>query len=89
MNTTRSDNCYLGIDVGTGSARAGIFDTHGTMLSAATRAIEMWQPAPDFVEQSSDNIWRACCEAVRAALAEAGLARRKFAESALTPHVRW
>lgn len=59
---------YLGIDVGTGSARAGLFDSEGTLLAHNTKAIEMWQPSPDFAEQSSDGIWEAivnCCKAVR------------------------
>ncbi len=65
---------YLGIDVGTGSARAGIFDENGRMAASASRRIKMWKPAPDHVEQSGDDIWRACCAATRAALQKAGLA---------------
>jgi FGGY-family pentulose kinase len=68
------DRFYLGIDVGTGSARAGIFDRDGRMLGAGTHPIRIFRPAEDFVEQSSDDIWRACGLAVRAALAEARLA---------------
>ena len=63
---------YLGIDVGTGSARAGVFDASGRLLGAGTHAIAMNRPAEDFVEQSSDDIWSACGAATRAALAEAG-----------------
>jgi len=68
------DRFYLGIDVGTGSARAGIFDRDGRMLGAGTRSIRIFRPAEDFVEQSSDDIWRACGLAVRAALTEARIA---------------
>ncbi len=67
---------YLGIDVGTGSARAGIFDARGRMAGTASHPIRMWKPAPDHVEQSSDDIWRACGVAVRAALKQAGLPAR-------------
>lgn len=63
----------LGIDVGTGSARAGIFDERGRLAGSASFPIRMWRPAPDHVEQSADDIWRACARAVRAALAQAGL----------------
>lgn len=66
-------DCYVGIDVGTGSARAGIFDRRGRMLAAASRPIRMWKPAPDHVEQSSEDIWRACGQAVREALKKSGL----------------
>jgi FGGY-family pentulose kinase len=63
---------YLGIDVGTGSARAGVFTASGRMLGHATQPIRLWRPAPDFAEHSSDDIWAACGRAVRAALKHAG-----------------
>jgi FGGY-family pentulose kinase len=66
-------NFYLGIDVGTGSARAGLFDKRGRMAASAAQPIRLWKPAPDQVEQSSDDIWRACGRATRAALRKAGL----------------
>ncbi len=62
---------FVGIDVGTGSARAGIFTVTGKMLAQASQPIKMWKPKPDFVEQSSDDIWRACCTAMKTALAKA------------------
>jgi FGGY-family pentulose kinase len=66
-------NYYLGIDVGTGSARAGIFDARGRRAGSASFPIKLWHPAPDHVEQSSEDIWRACVRATRAALRGAGL----------------
>lgn len=63
---------FLGIDVGTGSARAGLFTANGRMLGSASQPIKMWKPQPDFVEQSSDDIWAACGRAVRLALKKAG-----------------
>lgn len=63
----------IGVDVGTGSARAGLFDPHGTLLASSTHPIETWKPRPDFVEQSSDDIWRAVCVNTRAVLASAGV----------------
>lgn len=65
---------YVGVDVGTGSARAGIFDGTGRMLGQASHEIRLWRPEPDFAEQSSDDIWAACCAAVKEALAEAAIA---------------
>jgi FGGY-family pentulose kinase len=64
---------FIGIDVGTGSARAGIFSAGGRMLGQASQPIQTWKPKPDFVEQSSEDIWRACCASVRAALKKAGV----------------
>jgi FGGY-family pentulose kinase len=64
---------YLGIDVGTASARAGIFDAQGRCAGTGVEGFEIFRPRIDFVEQSSDDIWRACGVAVRAALAASGL----------------
>jgi FGGY-family pentulose kinase len=64
---------YLGIDVGTGSARAAVFDDTGKMHGMASQAILIFRPREDFVEHSSEDIWRACGSAVRGALKEAGL----------------
>lgn len=61
---------FLGIDVGTGSARAGVFTASGKMLGSASHVIRMWKPRTDFVEQSSDDIWRACCLATKEAIAK-------------------
>lgn len=59
----------IGVDVGTGSARAGIFTLEGRRLAAAVRPIRLWRPEPEWAEQSSDDIWAAVCAAVREALA--------------------
>jgi FGGY-family pentulose kinase len=65
---------FLGIDVGTGSVRAGLFDAEGKRLGMGVVPIQLFQPQPDFVEQSSDEIWAACGLATKKALSEAGLA---------------
>jgi FGGY-family pentulose kinase len=64
---------YLGVDVGTGSARAGIFDLKGRMMGQASREIALYRPQADFVEQSSDNIWQAVCQAVRDAVNQSNI----------------
>jgi FGGY-family pentulose kinase len=64
---------FLGIDVGTGSARAGIFDENGNMAGQASHPIRMWRPQSDFVQQSSDDIWKACAVSVKEAVKKAGI----------------
>ncbi|AJI96690.1 FGGY carbohydrate kinase domain-containing protein [Yersinia ruckeri] len=64
---------FIGVDVGTGSARAGVFDLQGRMVGQASREITMFKPKADFVEQSSDNIWQAVCNAVRDAVNQADI----------------
>jgi len=72
MTGIAANGLYIGVDVGTGTARAGVFDGGGTLRASAVRPIETWRPQADFVEQSSDDIWRAVCGAVRQAMADAG-----------------
>jgi FGGY-family pentulose kinase len=62
----------IGVDVGTGSARAGVFDLQGHKLGSAAREIPIWRDRVDFCEQSSTDIWRAVCDAVRGAVSAAG-----------------
>jgi D-ribulokinase len=66
-----AQDLYIGIDVGTGSARAGVFNSRGKRLGMAVRDIKAWRPQPDFVEQSSDDIWAMVCECVAEAMAGA------------------
>ena len=61
----------IGVDVGTGSVRAGIFTLKGTMISNAAFNIKMWRPETDFVEQSSEDIWKNACRAVKTAMKDA------------------
>ena len=70
---------FLGIDVGTGSARAGVFDAVGTMLASAKRDIALFIESGEIAEQSSEDIWRAVCASVREAVAKSGLGPRDIA----------
>ncbi|XP_066481444.1 FGGY carbohydrate kinase domain-containing protein isoform X3 [Tiliqua scincoides] len=54
-------NYYVGIDVGTASVRAALVDQLGTVVAYAEQPIQIWAPQPDHYEQSSDDIWAACC----------------------------
>ena len=65
----RSDH-YIGIDVGTGSVRACIVDEHGEIVGLASENIGLWQPEHGFYKQSTTDIWRSVCNAVRKALAQ-------------------
>ena len=65
----------IGVDVGTGSARAAVFDLTGKMLASAVAPIQTWKPRPNFVEQSSEDIWRAIGITVRAAIKESSVPR--------------
>ncbi len=70
---------FIGVDVGTGSARAGAFDAAGRLLASAKRPIAIWREPGDVVEQSTADIWRATTEAVREAVETSGFPPNAFA----------
>ncbi|HFK7423731.1 TPA: hypothetical protein ACG0DF_005140, partial [Klebsiella pneumoniae] len=43
----------IGVDVGSGSVRAGVFNLRGELLAHATREITLFRSAGNKVEQSS------------------------------------
>ena len=64
---------FVGIDVGSASVRAGLYDTSGRRLGFRVRPILQFRPRHLFVEQSSADIWANAAAAVREAIAEAGV----------------
>lgn len=66
-----SQNLLVGVDVGTGSARAGVFTRDGKLLGRHENPILMRRTDANFAEHDSEDIWVSVCRAVRAAMAEA------------------
>ncbi|MEQ9813192.1 MAG: FGGY-family carbohydrate kinase [Azospirillaceae bacterium] len=66
------NDLVVAVDVGTGSARAGLFTIGGEMIGRAERPIHMNRPRPNFAEHDSADIWRAVCAAVREVMSLAG-----------------
>ncbi|MFP5022260.1 xylulokinase [Pseudonocardia phyllosphaerae] len=62
----------LGIDLGTTSVKAAVFDDDGTRLAAARRGHVTHRPAPGYAEQHPDDWWAGLTGAV-AELAGAGV----------------
>lgn len=63
----------IGIDGGTESLRAHVFDLSGRSRGVGKCAYETWFPAPARAEQTPDDWWHAAGVAVREALTEAGV----------------
>lgn len=51
-----SSACFIGVDVGSASVRAGVFDSHGQRLAFAVHPISQFHPRANVVEQSSAEI---------------------------------
>lgn len=70
-----TESYYIGIDVGTGSARAGIFSAKGELIASAVKETQTWRSETDhrIFEQSTSDIWNAICCCVRQSLKDANL----------------
>ena len=56
---------FIGVDVGSASVRAGIFDVEGNSICVKSTPIKIRKPKLNFVEQSSDDIWQNLCKVVK------------------------
>lgn len=63
----------IGLDCGTGGARALICDRDGTVLSMATADYPTRHPHPGWATQTPAEWWQAACTAVRSALAQGSI----------------
>ena len=63
----------IAVDVGSTSARAGVFDARGNRLARAEHGFAVARPLPNHAEHSSEAIWRAVCAATCGALAALSL----------------
>ncbi|ESO94473.1 hypothetical protein LOTGIDRAFT_206429 [Lottia gigantea] len=66
---------YIGVDVGSGSVRAAVISELGAIVSTATKELKIFQPQPDFFEQSSDDIWEAVVFSVKEAIRLSGISK--------------
>ncbi|XXG97139.1 hypothetical protein Hte_003434 [Hypoxylon texense] len=64
---------YIGIDVGTGSARACLIDSSGDIKALASEAIKLWQPQQGYYEQSTTDIWHCICHCVQRVVHQSGI----------------
>lgn len=67
----------VGLDIGTTSVKAGVFDASGRQLASVGREYRISHPAPDRAELDAMTYWTAAVEAVREAVS---VARRDIAE---------
>ena len=62
---------YIGVDVGTGSARAALVQRDGTLVASSTYDTPTWRDGGDhrIFEQSTTATWGAVCSAVKEVVA--------------------
>ncbi|KAG8830030.1 hypothetical protein FRC18_008727 [Serendipita sp. 400] len=68
---------YLGIDVGTGSARAALVTSSGQVIASHSHATRTWRSASDsrIFEQSTTDIFSAICKCIHAVLSRSGVTK--------------
>ena len=68
-------NYYIGVDIGTGSARACLVDANGRIAASDTQDTKTWRDENDhrIFEQSTTDIWSKICIAVKNVLEKSGV----------------
>lgn len=64
---------FVGVDCGTASVRAAVFDSEGTLIASHAEPISVFNPRPDHFQQSSTEIWTKTCVCVKTAIEIAGI----------------
>lgn len=59
----------LGVDIGTGSAKAVLLDEAGQLVGRGTADYPLHKPHPGWVEQDGEDWWRGLCASARQTLA--------------------
>lgn len=67
---------YIGVDVGTGSARASLVKQDGTTVASCTKETLTFRDSEDhrIFEQSTNNIWEAISTCIKTCLADSKVA---------------
>lgn len=63
----------LGIDYGTGGAKATAIDENGTVLGFAFEEYPFFHDQPGWSEHDAGNYWEAACRLIRTVISEAGI----------------
>ncbi len=67
-----AEEYVIGVDAGTGSVRAGLFNLSGQLIAHSSQDIRIWNPKEKYFQQSSEDIWAAVGHTVKSVLSESG-----------------
>ncbi len=70
-------DCLLGIDYGTGGAKAALIDAEGTLRAYSFEEYPILTARPGWSEHDAGQYWPVACRLIRRCLAEAGVAGRE------------
>jgi xylulokinase len=63
---------FIGLDIGTSSVKAGLFDIDGNLLANAAVSIPLYSPFEGWAEQDPQDWWSAACQALKQVMGKAG-----------------
>jgi xylulokinase len=63
----------LGIDLGTSSTKAALYQTDGSLVAEATAEVPLYYPKPGVVEQENDDFYRTAAQTIRQCVRESGI----------------
>lgn len=76
----------LGIDNGSTSIKAAIYDERGKEIAVADSVCEIVSPKPGFYERDMGGIWKANCDAISQAVTKSGVASADIKAVSITGH---
>ena len=82
--TQHRSPAFLGIDAGTTSVKAALFDLEGNLLALDRQEYQIETPGPSVVELDAEVYWRACCRAVQSAIDKSGLSANEIKALAIS-----
>lgn len=68
------NKCLIGVDLGTSSTKAALYQADGTQLAESTTEVPIYYPEPAVVEQDTDDFYRTAANSVRSCLDDSGVA---------------
>ncbi|TVR71887.1 MAG: carbohydrate kinase, partial [Spirochaetaceae bacterium] len=66
-------NCFLGVDYGTGGAKATVIDDTGAVIGFAFEEYPFFHDQPGWSEHDARNYWDAACRLIHTVISEAGI----------------
>lgn len=74
----------LGVDAGLTMTKTALFDEDGREVATVSTRSEISRPLPGYAERSMDETWTSAAQAIRKALAAAGISSENVAAVGLT-----
>ena len=77
----------MGIDIGTGGVRVGLFTMAGEAVAFSTSEVRSYLPGPAMTEQEPQDWWKALVESTHEALRKSGIAAEEICGAGISTTV--